>query len=283
METGTATLQNFDPLKTFNLHLCGFAFYKDDPNRQVRNKMEQLNQTVFCSFFISTLYSLSPLSIFFVERLCEHSTYDLHVTVQVELHHYCSCINDDVWQCLLFDGPTTSSRLVGIEYVISKRIFDTLPKEEQKYWHSHVYEVQSGTSQRLIALRHCFYSIQIQYPTQIQNSLNHTSPFSILEIGSLVAPRIPEIMEKSLMKDIINTYGKKYLLWQFDKDPLPLGEPKLMMVATKDGQWDPRLFQQRFLLRLPQLLSIIRLKVDYLLINLISHISYLISHLFSCA
>jgi hypothetical protein len=35
METGTAALQNFDPLKTFNLHLCGFAFYKDDPNRQV--------------------------------------------------------------------------------------------------------------------------------------------------------------------------------------------------------------------------------------------------------
>jgi hypothetical protein len=158
MESGTAALQNFDPLKTFNLHLCGFAFYKDDPNRQV------------------------------------------------ELHHYCSCINDDVWQCLVFDGPTSSHRLVGIEYIVSKRIFDTLPKEEQKYWHSHVFDVHSG---------------------------------------SLVAPRIPEVMEKSLMKDIINTYGKTYLMWQFDKDQLPFGEPKLMMVATKEGQWDPQLFQHR--------------------------------------
>jgi hypothetical protein len=34
-------------------------------------------------------------------------------------------------------------------------------------------------------------------------------------------------------------------LWQVDKDPLPLGEPKLMMVATKDGQWNPALFADR--------------------------------------
>jgi hypothetical protein len=42
-------------------------------------------------------------------------------------------------------------------------------------------------------------------------------------VGSFVAPRIPEVMEKSLMKDLVNTYGKTYLMWQFDKDQLPLG------------------------------------------------------------
>lgn len=29
----------------------------------------------------------------------------------------------------------------GIEYIISDRIFETLPAEEQKLWHSHEYEV----------------------------------------------------------------------------------------------------------------------------------------------
>lgn len=29
----------------------------------------------------------------------------------------------------------------GIEYIISDRIFETLPAEEQKLWHSHEYDV----------------------------------------------------------------------------------------------------------------------------------------------
>lgn len=31
----------------------------------------------------------------------------------------------------------------GVEYIVSDRIFETLPKEEQKLWHSHAYEVCS--------------------------------------------------------------------------------------------------------------------------------------------
>lgn len=30
----------------------------------------------------------------------------------------------------------------GIEYIVSDRIFETLPTEEQKLWHSHAYEVR---------------------------------------------------------------------------------------------------------------------------------------------
>jgi hypothetical protein len=29
-------VQNFDPVKQLDVHLCGFAYYKDFPNRQVR-------------------------------------------------------------------------------------------------------------------------------------------------------------------------------------------------------------------------------------------------------
>lgn len=30
-------------------------------------------------------------------------------------------------------------------YLISERLFHTLPADEQRYWHSHQFEVRSGT------------------------------------------------------------------------------------------------------------------------------------------
>jgi hypothetical protein len=32
----------------------------------------------------------------------------------------------------------------GIEYVITEKLFETLPMEERRYWHSHKHEVESG-------------------------------------------------------------------------------------------------------------------------------------------
>jgi hypothetical protein len=97
--------------------------------------------------------------------------------------------------------------MIGVEYVISRRLFETLPQEEQKMWHSHSFDVKSGS----------FY-----------------------------APGLPAAMEVPLMNEIADTYGKTWIFWQTDRgDALPLGEPKLMMVATKPGQWQESLFQQR--------------------------------------
>ncbi len=54
------------------------------------------------------------------------------------------------------------------------------------------------------------------------------------------------MIEKRILPEIISTYGKTWVLWQVDRgDPLPLGYPELMMVATKDGEWDPKLFLNR--------------------------------------
>lgn len=36
--------------------------------------------------------------------------------------------------------------LIGIEYMISTALFETLPEEEKKYWHSHKYEVRDRQS-----------------------------------------------------------------------------------------------------------------------------------------
>lgn len=50
----------------------------------------------------------------------------------------------DVRQCLLYDSSDANARLIGVEYMVSPKVFETLPEDEKKLWHSHVYEVKSG-------------------------------------------------------------------------------------------------------------------------------------------
>jgi len=82
-----------------------------------------------------------------------------------------------------------------------------LPAEEKKLWHSHRYEVMSGL---------------------------------------LTAPDVSSAAERELMKQLVNTYGKTWTLWQVDRgDTLPLGLPKLMMSFTADGQAEPKMVADR--------------------------------------
>ena len=64
--------------------------------------------------------------------------------MQMEAHHYCNQANADLAQCLLFDGNTAEARMMGIEYIISEKLYNTLPTEEKAYWHPHNYEILSG-------------------------------------------------------------------------------------------------------------------------------------------
>ncbi|UCB31673.1 hypothetical protein J9874_02214 [Duffyella gerundensis] len=126
---------------------------------------------------------------------------------QMEAHHYVTVLNDDVMQALIYDGNTADARLMGVEYIISERLYKTLPDDEKKLWHSHQYEVKSGT---------------------------------------LIAPGLPDVADNALMKKIVNTYGKTWHTWHTDRDKtLPLGVPALMMGFTADGQLDPRLLADR--------------------------------------
>ena len=59
-------------------------------------------------------------------------------------YHYCKTLNDDVSQCVLYDGAGPDARLIGIEYLVSDAIYRTMPPEEKVYWHDHKYEVDSG-------------------------------------------------------------------------------------------------------------------------------------------
>ena len=76
--------------------------------------------------------------------------------VQVEAHHFCACPNEDVRQCVIYDSDKPNARLIGLEYIISSELFEGLPEEEKIYWHSHKFEVSSGT------LQVCHHLLQVR-------------------------------------------------------------------------------------------------------------------------
>lgn len=133
--------------------------------------------------------------------------YNGAMEAQMEAHHYCSVLNDDVIQCVIYDGSVSDAKLMGVEYIVSAAVFEKLPPQEKALWHSHVHEVKSG---------------------------------------ALIAPGLPDVAEKALMTKLVGTYGKTWHTWHTDRDlTLPLGAPQLMMGFTRDGQLDPGLLAQR--------------------------------------
>ena len=127
-------------------------------------------------------------------------------SMQMEAHHYCKQVNSEFMQCAIFDGNTHSANLIGIEYIISERLFDSLPAPEKDYWHPHNYEILSG---------------------------------------QLSAPGLPASAEHALMKLLLNSYGKTWHTWHTGRhdrrdraDSLPLGDPKLMWSFNRDGEVD---------------------------------------------
>ncbi|KPB66736.1 MULTISPECIES: OBAP family protein [Pseudomonas syringae group genomosp. 2] len=133
--------------------------------------------------------------------------YNGHPKMQMEAHHYCAILNEDVIQCVIYDGNTKQAKIMGVEYIINETLFAALPSTEKAMWHSHGYEVSSG---------------------------------------QLVAPGIPASAEHALMERLAHTYGKTWHTWHTDQSKkLPLGVPQLMMGFTADGQAEPAMLLQR--------------------------------------
>lgn len=133
--------------------------------------------------------------------------YNGNVNGQMEAHHYVSQLNEDIHQAIIYDGNGEDAKIMGVEYIISEKLFKTLDEEEKKLWHSHHYEVKSGT---------------------------------------LIAPGIPDIAEHELMEILVSTYGKTIHTWHTDQQrELPTGSPMIMMGFTKDGQLKPELIEER--------------------------------------
>ena len=65
-------------------------------------------------------------------------------------YHFCKPLNEDVNQCVLYDGKGPNARLIGIEYLVSDSIYQKMPAEEKIYWHDHKNEVDAGLLHSLI-------------------------------------------------------------------------------------------------------------------------------------
>jgi hypothetical protein len=126
---------------------------------------------------------------------------------QMEAHHFCANVNEEVTQCVIYDGNVADAKIMGVEYILSERLFATLPEQEKALWHSHVFEVTSG---------------------------------------QLIAPGIPQPAEHELMEKLVGTYGKTWHTWHTDlHEALPIGVPQLMMGFTADGQADADMVAER--------------------------------------
>ncbi|XP_057537372.1 oil body-associated protein 2A-like [Amaranthus tricolor] len=161
IEKGAEMMQSMKPIKQFSQHVCTFALYSHDMNRQI------------------------------------------------ETHHFVHRLNEDFCQCAVYDTDNRAGRLIGVEYIISDRLFEALPPDEQKLWHSHYFEIKSGL---------------------------------------FVNPRVPEAVAKPELDKFAKTYGKFWCTWQTDRgDLLPVGEPALMMSpqGEVEGMVKAPLLQQR--------------------------------------
>ena len=86
------------------------------------------------------MQSLKPVKQF-NQHACTFAIYSHDMHRQMETHHFIHRLNQDFCQCAVYDSDDPSARLIGVEYLISQRLFDALPSDEKKLWHSHFYEV----------------------------------------------------------------------------------------------------------------------------------------------
>jgi hypothetical protein len=131
--------------------------------------------------------------------------------MQMEAHHYCNQVTEDVAQCILYDGNRADSRMMGIEYIVSEQVYHTLAADEKAYWHPHNFEILSG---------------------------------------QLRMPGLPDVAEKEALKGKMNSYGKTWHTWMTgmyggNNDSLPLGAPQLQWSLNRDGEDLPGMVDAR--------------------------------------
>ena len=94
--------------------------------------------------------------------------------------------------------------------MIPPSLYSTLPAAEKPFWHSHVFEVQSG---------------MLVMPNPSLTALPGTR-------------EAWEAAETREMRHVVELYGKVFHTWQTDLGhALPLGKPQLMTSFTEEGQF----------------------------------------------
>ncbi|HEX5105871.1 MAG TPA: DUF1264 domain-containing protein [Pirellulaceae bacterium] len=129
---------------------------------------------------------------------------------QLITQHYCCAHSqrghEDLFQCVLFDRAGTGAKLLGVEYIVSDKVYRELPDAEKRFWHAHTYEVLGG---------------------------------------GLIAPGMSADEETQFMKSLLTTWGKVWHTWPDPASPVPMGEPLLIWSLMGDGQVDEWLVAER--------------------------------------
>lgn len=184
-------------------HSSGYSVRRDRHIHHSRRSTSTSARNPSLSLFICIIFHICRLSLIVLYGGRSASFFRFHfyghdMTRQVEAHHFCAHQNEEMRQCLIYDGTDSDARLIGLEYIISENLFLTLPDDEKRLWHSHEYEVKGGV---------------------------------------LFMPGVPCPMQRQDLLKVCKTYGKVFHFWQVDRgDPLPLGIPQVMMALTRDEQ-----------------------------------------------
>lgn len=126
--------------------------------------------------------------------------FDLHIDAKrhvesdrnLVVHHYCKMYPSGFAECQLYDNDGPDAKIIGIEAVIGKDLFDQLSPAEQKKWHHHEKEIARK-------------EVDIQLPGLTSEQAT--------EVAKTLGP----------------TYGKIYLIWE-PNEKVPLSQPKVVIV-----------------------------------------------------
>lgn len=118
LEKGTTTMQSMKPIKQMSLHMCSFACYSHDPGRQI--EVHIYDHRVNHDFLQCAVYDSSSSNVLVVTLSIE--AFALDYDLRFMMCFYCI-------------------KFLGIQYIVSEKLFESLSPEEQKLWHSHDYEV----------------------------------------------------------------------------------------------------------------------------------------------
>ena len=124
---------------------------------------------------------------------------------QLNTHHYCCQVSPNGLHQCTIYDDD-NKRLIGVEYIVPDELYQKLPEEEKKLWHPHYFEITQGL---------------------------------------LLTPDVPEKCEKKCMDALVHSWGKTWQTWPDTKTDLPLGMPRLMWSALKDGDIKQELIDKR--------------------------------------
>ena len=117
-----------------------------------------------------------------------HIDAKLHVPGKPEMvsHHYCKAVSGGLTQCQLYDSDKPDARLIGVEVVVSPEMYKSFSKAEKAMWHYHKTEIPRV---------------------------------------SATLPDLPAEEAAKVAKNLEESYGKVYILWDPAKGNFPTGRP----------------------------------------------------------